>query len=280
MQRRFEIVGELVLQCDQSCQGSENRFSPQPDQTRPDQPGVTRVSVKKLKLPKRARILPQHPKSSELLDRSRRFSHAAHLQSTTSRWPFLSCGYQAQQTLGNKLRPKAKGDPYQTESKRRHRIPQRRRGCGDDKVLGPHPIGHRPALLPVHLQTGSCLITTVGLLFESRQNWDCWGAPKRARARAPRRSSFIYGRFTAVFSSATIQILPFSLCSMPNLSWRALLGRPLVFALGELHPQSSTQSRSHSAAIPCMHTCTDHSPSRRSLLYPCMACANGGSKRS
>lgn len=154
------------------------------------------------------------------------------------------------------------------------------RGCGDDKVLGPHPIGHRPALLPVHLQSGSCLITTVGRLFESRQTWDCWGAPKRARARASKRSSFISGRFTAVFSSATIQKLPFSLCSMPNLSWRALLGRPLVFALGELHPQSSTQSRSHSAAIPCMHTCTDHSPSHRSLLYPCMACANGGSKRS
>lgn len=71
--------------------------------------GVTRVSVKKLKLPKRARILPQHPKSSELLDRSRRFSPAAgHLQSTTSRRPFLSCGSQAQQTLGNKLRPKKK----------------------------------------------------------------------------------------------------------------------------------------------------------------------------
>lgn len=156
-------------------QGSDNRFSPQPDQTRPA--GVTRVSVKKLKLPKRARILPQHPKSSELLDRSRRFSRAGHLQSTTSRWPFLSCGHQAQQTLGNKLRPKSKRRPIPNRVETSRHSTAATRGCGDDKVLSPHPIGHRPALLPVHLQTGSCLITTVGRLFESRLTLDCWGHP-------------------------------------------------------------------------------------------------------
>lgn len=48
----------------------------------------------------------------------------------------------------------------------------------------------------------------------------------------------------------------------------ASLARP-AFAiwLGELHPQSSTQSRSHSAAIPCMHTRPDHSPSPIAHYY-------------
>lgn len=85
MQRRFEVV--VGLYCSAINPVEEARTGSARNQTRPA--GVTRVSVKKLKLPKRARILPQHPKSSELLDRSRRFSRAGHLQSTTSRWPFF-----------------------------------------------------------------------------------------------------------------------------------------------------------------------------------------------
>lgn len=170
MQRRFEIVDRSY--CTAIHPVKEARIGSAHNQT-----SVTRVSVKKLKLPKRARILPQHPKSSELLDRSRRFSPAGHLLSTTSRRPVLSCGYQAQQTLGNKLRPKSKRGriPNRVETSRQSTAVTR--GCGDDKVLSPHPIGHRPALLPVHLQTGSCLLTTVSRLFESRQTWDCWGHP-------------------------------------------------------------------------------------------------------
>lgn len=119
MHRQFEIVDGSC--CTAINPASEARTGSAPDQTSWRN---ARQRQKKLKLPKRARILPQHSKSSELLGRSRRFTPAKYLQSTTSCEPFLSCGNQAQQTLGNKLQPKAKGDAYQTKSKRRDTVPQ------------------------------------------------------------------------------------------------------------------------------------------------------------
>lgn len=104
----------------------------------------------------------------------------------------LSRGLSPKHHLGPaifELRKSSAADARQQASaqSKRRRIPNQvetsrnstavARGCGNDKVLSPHPIGHRPALLPVHLQTGSCLLTTVGRLFESRQIWDCWRHP-------------------------------------------------------------------------------------------------------
>lgn len=55
-------------------------------------------------------------------------------------------------------------------------------------------------------------------------------APKRARARAHQGARLLFPVGSQPFSQgATTQKLPFSLCSMPNLSWRALLGWRLVF---------------------------------------------------